>query len=214
MATDHHSDEYTVVQTSKVHLSTQTPSPGNEAACDCSTGRCGHRRHSTTTQAMTSFVDKPFPISEHRDAIRSTFDRLILISSTGFALTAGSSTSLAVATSLFGSEGRVSEAKLRDAARMLGISTAIFGIGFTSSVVATLIPLSQLERAEALRIVKILIVAPSFVVFLGPLWAVQWATLIYGQGMISIFGLKPFGSIFLVGTLACIAVLAFVFSLS
>ena len=74
--------------------------------------------------------------------------------------------------------------------------------------------MSRLEQVDSPRIVTTLIVATSFVVFLAPLWAVQWATLIYGQGMISIFGPEPFGPIFLVGTLVCVAILAFVFSLS
>jgi hypothetical protein len=112
---------------------------------------------------------------------------------------------------LFTSNSQESKDKLKKAARQLAVATAIYGLGFTSSFVAMLIPMSRLEHPKP--IVTVLLVPPSFVVFLAPLWSVQWATMILGQGMISIFGDEPFGSIFLVGTLVCLAILLFVLSL-
>ena len=161
---------------------------------------------------MTSFVDNPFPISRHNEVIQRTFDRLILISSVGFALAAGSAISLAVATSLFGSTSPLSRTELENAAREFGVASAIYGTGFTSSVVAMFIPMSRLEQSPS--IVTTLIVAPSFVLFLAPFWCIQWATVFFGSGMVYIFGFAPFGPIFLLGTLSCVGILLFVFSLS
>ena len=94
---------------------------------------------------MTVF--KLLPLSRHKVALHRAFERTALIASVGFALAAGSAAlSLAVATSLFGSSDAETMTRLKNAADALSIAAGIYGLGFTTSVVAMLIPISHLEQ--------------------------------------------------------------------
>ena len=140
--------------------------------------------------------------------MKRTFERLNIIASVGFALAAGSAISLAVATTLFGSNDPGSMTNLKNGAKALCVAAAIYGLGFTSSVLAMLIPIERLEliSPDDLKIVGG-IMSFSIIVFLAPLWSVHWATFILGHGMTIIFSDRIFLIVFMTGTAVCVLIL-------
>jgi hypothetical protein len=130
-----------------------------------------------------------FPLSRHNIALQRSFERTALITSVGFALAAGSAISLAVATSLFGSSDAKSMTKLKDGAHALGAAAATYGLGFTSSIGAMLIPISHLEQIPPGQLVLLssMMTAVYCFIFMTPFWSIYWATCFLARGMTLIF---------------------------
>ena len=150
-----------------------------------------------------------FPLSRHKVALQRAFERTVLITSAGFALAASSAVSLAVATSLFGSSDTESMTKLKNAAHVLGAAAATYLLGFTSSIVAKLIPISQLEQILRRQLVLALpMTATCCFIFMAPFWSIHWATIFLCKGMaVTLLD----GSIGNVSAMGLLMVMAFAF---
>ena len=136
------------------------------------------------------------PLSRHKVSLQRAFERTALITSVGFALAASSAVSLAVATSLFGSSDAKSMTKLKIAAYVLSAAAATYGLGFTSSIVAMLMPISQLEQILPGQLVLALpMTAVCCFIFMAPFWSIQLATLLLVRGMAEIFLESSIGDI-------------------
>ena len=130
------------------------------------------------------------PLAPYKATIQLVFERLILITSAGFALACSSAVSVAVATSLFGASDAKSMEKLRNAADLFAHAGATYGLGFFSSVLAILVPVSRLDHFDR-RMAAMAFLPPTYFLFLAPLWASLWATLTFGRGMQMMFDHIP-----------------------
>ena len=165
-----------------------------------------------------NFLVDVFPISRHKGTIQHIFERSILVSSVGFAIATSSATSLAVADSLFGESDDRAMLRLWVSAYAFGTATVVYGLGFITSVMAVIIPISDLEERLQLRakvtMSSYYIFFGCFIIYLAPLWSVAWATSLLFNGVFGLFPRQVVRVAVLAGILLCSAILLIIVLLS